>query len=141
MIIWEEDIKEGEGAQSFRILTDVVRPEKRDQAVQTEKDVGQEDLVGLMKEFLNLRTGGGLLPDPPGSHLGRENLEALERTVVVYPHNQHGGKKVIHPSPSLLQQLCEGDWARHPCCGTIGAVRSTPLRPMTNRERFGPAPM
>uniref|UniRef100_A0ABM5GJ64 Sodium/bile acid cotransporter 7 isoform X6 n=1 Tax=Pogona vitticeps TaxID=103695 RepID=A0ABM5GJ64_9SAUR len=34
----------------------------------------------------------------------------------------------------------EGDWARHPCCGMVCTVRSTPLRPMTDQERIGPAP-
>ena len=115
--------------------------EKKDRAVQKEWSSEPGDLAGLLKDFLNLRAGRGLLPDPVGEDAAKGELEPLEWTVVVYPHNQCGGRRVIRSSPSLLQQPHEGDWERHPCCGTICAVRTTPLRPMTDYEWFGPAPM
>ena len=46
-----------------------------------------------------------------------------------------------HPSPSYNAPPLEGDWARRPNCGTVCAIRSTPLREMTDRKRFGPAPV
>ena len=93
--------------------------------MQTELAFGQEGATGLLKDFLNLQIGGGLLPDPKGLYAKEGALELLEWTVEVYPRNQYGGRRVIHPSPSLLCPQREGDWVRHPCCGTVCAVRST----------------
>ena len=45
------------------------------------------DITGLLKEFPNLRTGGGLLPDPVVDNAAKGELEPVEWTVVVYPRN------------------------------------------------------
>ena len=132
LMIWE-DINEDEKAGSFR----VVRSEpadKKDRSVQTEWSMGQESFIKLLKEFPNLQVDRGLLPGPPDLFVCGQEVDPLEWTVVVYPHNQHGGRRVICPSPSLLQSQQEGDWARHPCCGTVRAVRTTPIGPMTDRK-------
>ena len=142
MIVWEEVIKEWSGAREFRIETDQTQKSTRDCAVQTEREEETSDKVcDLVKDFPNLKTGEGLLPDPDLPKVERKGVRPLEWMVVVYPHNQSGGRKVIHLSPSYNVLSLEVDWARHPCCGTMCTVRSTPLREMTDCEPFGPAPM
>nr|XP_020633580.1 tripartite motif-containing protein 10-like [Pogona vitticeps] len=134
LIVWEEVIKEGDGMREFSIQTEQQKGETRDCAIQTEREEEAWAKVGnLLKYFPNLNTGGGLLPDP--------EPHKAEKTVVVYPCNQGGGRRAIRPSPSYNVPPLEGDWARHPCCGTVCTVRSIPLRRMTDRERFGPAPI
>ena len=141
LIVWEEVINDGRNVREFRIVMGREQPEKKDRAVQTELSGGPGEWHGLLKDFPNLQLGGGLLPDPKDYRARGDDLEPIEWTVVVYPRNQCGGRRVIHPSPSLPHQPHEGDWVRHPCCGTTCAMRSTPLRPVTDREQFGLAPL
>ena len=93
----------------------------------------------LLKDFPNLRVGG-LVPDPEPKREGETVYEMQEWTIIVFPCGQGCGKKVIRPDSTYNRPPKEGDWARHPCCGTICVVRSAPLQKPTNRERFGPAP-
>ena len=127
--------------REFSIVTGGEAPEKKECAVQTELSGDFGEWHGLTKDFPNLQLGGGLLPDLKDYCSRGEGLEPLEWTVVVYPRNQRGGRRVIHPSLSFPHQPRKGDWVRHPCCGTACAVRSTPLRLMKDQERFGPAPL
>ena len=92
------------------------------------------------KDFLNLRIGG-LLPDPETPKEGEKMYETLEWTVIVFLCGQGRGKKVIRPGPEYNSPPKEGDWACHPCCGTACAMRSAPLRKITDCERFMPAPL
>ena len=55
----------------------------KDKAVQTDWNSEPGDLSRLLKDFLNLHTGGGLLPDPVGKDAAKGELEPLEWTVVV----------------------------------------------------------
>ena len=132
-------VKEGEKAGSFKVVKNELA-DKKDRSVQTGWSMGQESFLKLLKEFPHLQVDGGLLLGPPDFFTHGHEVDPLEWTVLVYPRNQRGGRRVIRPSPSLLQSQREGDWARHPCCGTVCAVRTTPIRPMTSRERFGPVP-
>ena len=141
LIVWEEIIKEEEEAQEFRIVTDGTTKCMRDKAVQTGDEGDAEAARRVIKEFPNLKTGGGLLPDPPIAKPGKMTIEPLEWTIVVYPCNQCWGGKVICSSPCFNLPPREVDWVRHPCCGMVYVVRSTPLGAMTDQERFGPAPM
>ena len=109
--------------------------------VQTDLSLDGRSTTSLAQDFPNLQRGGGLLPEPlpPCGH-GRV-YEPREWRVLVFPVNYRGGgRKVICPGPEFQQKPPEGDWARHPCCGTICAVWSAPLRLLTDRERFGPPP-
>ena len=92
-LIVREEIKQGASARE--------RKETKDQAVQAGGGGELDDVLKLMREFPNLQTGGGLLPDPPMAKISGERLEPLEWMVVVYPRNQRGGRRVIHPSPSF----------------------------------------
>ena len=140
--MWEEVIKEWGDVLEFRVETDKIEKSTKDNAVQIEgSDEGSSKVCDLLKDFPNLKTGGGLFPDPGLPRSEGKGVKPLEWTVVVYPRNQGGGRKVIYPSPSYNNPSLEGYWARHPSCGTMCAVRSTPLRVITDCECFGPAPM
>ena len=139
MIVWEEDIKEGEGWE-FQ-ATVKTRKKKdwsmRDWSVQME-DVGVwEKVRSLEKEFPNLSTGGDLLPNPTFPVSGKKIYDTLEWTIVVFLQDPSYGRTVVHPGPFPTPPPHEGDWARHPCCGTVCAVRSAPLRKMPDHRRPG----
>ena len=93
----------------------------------------------LLKDFLNLKVGG-LLPDREPKREGDTVYKMQEWTVIVFPCRQGQGKNMILLDSTYNRPPKEGDWMRHPCCGTTGAVRSAPLRNPTDWERFGPAP-
>uniref|UniRef100_A0ABM5GND3 CCHC-type domain-containing protein n=1 Tax=Pogona vitticeps TaxID=103695 RepID=A0ABM5GND3_9SAUR len=140
LIMWEE-IKEGGGARDFRTWTDLNVDRPRHRGVQTEPILDPSQASGATSGFPNLMTGGGLLPDPPFLGAKGRGIEPLEWKVSVFPLNYPGGgRRVIRPGPEYQKKPLEGDWARHPCCGTVCALRSAPLRQMTDREKFGPAP-
>ena len=139
LIVWEE-IKGGENARAFRIGTDANIERSKNRGVQTEPMLGFETPIGAAAGFPNLATGGGLLPDPNFPRGSGKSYEPLEWLVTVHHRNYPGGRRVIRPGPKYQKKPLEGDWARHPCCGTVCAVWSAPLHPMTDRERFGPAP-
>ena len=142
LIVWEEVIKEEKEVREFRIVTDGTVRRTRDSTVQTGEEEDADKVRSLIEEFPNLKTGGGFTPRPPPLPKPDDvKIAPLEWTVVVYPRNQYEGRKVIRPSPCFNKPPLEGDWARHPCCGTVCAVRGTPLRAMTDRECFGPALM
>ncbi|XP_078243772.1 uncharacterized protein LOC144587360 [Pogona vitticeps] len=139
LIVWEE-IKGEDNARAFRICTDANVERSKSRGVQTEPMLGFETPVGVAAGFPNLATGGGLLPDPNFPRGPEKLYEPLEWLVTVHHRNYPGGRRVIRPGPEYQKKPLEGDWARHPCCGTVCAVRSAPLRQMTDREKFGPAP-
>uniref|UniRef100_A0ABM5GJW1 CCHC-type domain-containing protein n=1 Tax=Pogona vitticeps TaxID=103695 RepID=A0ABM5GJW1_9SAUR len=140
LIIWEE-IKEGGSARDFRTWTDLNPDRPRHRGVQTEPILGISQGTDVTPGFPNLMTGGGLLPDPLTTGAKGRGIEPLEWKVSVFPLNYPGGGRwVIRPGPEFQKKPLEGDWARHPCCSTVCAVRSAPIRQMTDREKFGPAP-
>ena len=63
-------------------------------------------------------------------------LSPEEWTVLVY-HRAQGPEKMVHQlDPEVEKELSkEGDWARHPCCGTLCAVRNGFLRMPTEKEK------
>ena len=65
LITWEKILNEGENVRAFQITTELPG-EKVEKAVQTEPMVELADAAGLLKDFPNLRSGGGPLPDPVG---------------------------------------------------------------------------
>ena len=110
MIIWEEVIKEGDDMCELRIQREPRERETRDCAVQTEKEGETPDKVcNLIKDFPNLKTGRGFLPDLELPKVEKKRPSLLEWTVVVYPCNQGGGRRVICPSPSYNVPPLEGD--------------------------------
>ena len=94
---------------------------------------------GLLEDFPNLKAGG-LLPDPGESKEKGALAKSLEWKVAVFPQGRGRSKKVIHLDSSFNHPPPEEDWARYPCCGTICAVLSAPMRKPTDRECFGPTP-
>ena len=139
LIMWEE-IKEERGAREFRTWTDLSTDRPRHRGVQTEPILNQNQKPEATPGFPNLMTGGGLLPDPSLAGIRSRGIEPLEWKVLVFPLNYPGGRRrVIRPGPEYQKRPLEGDWARHPCCGTVCALRSASLRQMTDREKFGPA--
>ena len=139
LIMWE-DIKEGEKAREFSWLGEGALGGYVTRGVQTEPMLGAEGFGDFARDFPSLGQGQGTQPEPLPPGCSGRVYDPLEWIVSVYPRNFLGGRKVIRPGPEFQQKPLEGDWARHPCCGTVCAVRSAPLRPMTDRERFGPAP-
>uniref|UniRef100_A0ABM5FT88 CCHC-type domain-containing protein n=1 Tax=Pogona vitticeps TaxID=103695 RepID=A0ABM5FT88_9SAUR len=139
LIMWE-DIKEGEKAREFSWLGEGALAGYVTRGVQTEPMLGAEGFGDFACDLPNWGQGRGISPEPlPPGRSGRV-YDPLEWIVSVYPRNFLGGRKVIRSGPEFQQRPLEGDWARHPCCGMVCAVRSAPLRQMTDRERFGPAP-
>ena len=122
--VWEEDKKEEEGVRVFR----VPREEMKGGGESEYKKVRD-----LLKDFPNLKVGG-LLPDPAVQKEGVVITETTEWTVVVFPRGQGHWRRAICPDASFNKPPLKGDWARHPCCGTICAVRSAPVEE-TNRHR------
>ena len=98
---------------------------------------------GVLEESVPSPEGRRATDTPRGelsvaeSKEGESCIQLLEWSVVVFPKNQGHGRKVIcadarHNIPPL-----EGDWERHPCCGTICVVRSGCLRKPKDQEKFG----
>ena len=140
LIMWEE-VKEGGNAREFSWLGEGELGRCINRGVQTDWLRDARSQADVAQGFPNLLKEGGLLPEPSLTSGRGRTYEPLEWRVSVFPVGYHGGgRRVIRPGPEFQQKPPEGDWARHPCCGTICAVRSAPLRPLTDRERFGPAP-
>ena len=72
-------------------------------------------------------------PSRSGFVTGVTVTETSEWTVVVFPRGQGHWRRVIHPGASFNKPPLEGDWAHHPCCGTICTMRSMPLRKPTGQ--------
>uniref|UniRef100_A0ABM5FW80 CCHC-type domain-containing protein n=1 Tax=Pogona vitticeps TaxID=103695 RepID=A0ABM5FW80_9SAUR len=141
LIMWEEVKGEGDFAWEFSWLGEGELGRCTTRGVQTDWLKDAKSLADGTPGVQSLPGGGGLLPEPPTTCGRGRTYEPLEWRVSVFPVGYHGGgRRVIRPGPEFQQKPPEGDWARHPCCGTICAVRSAPLRPLTDRERFGPAP-
>uniref|UniRef100_A0ABM5F0W0 Cytohesin-interacting protein isoform X3 n=1 Tax=Pogona vitticeps TaxID=103695 RepID=A0ABM5F0W0_9SAUR len=141
LIMWEEVKGEGDFAREFSWLGEGELGRCTTRGVQTDWLKDAKSLADGSPGAQSLPEGGGLLPEPPITCGRGRTYEPLEWRVSVFPVGYHGGgRRVIRPGPEFQQKPLEGDWARHPCCGTICAVRSAPLRTPTDRERFGPAP-
>ena len=66
----------------------------------------------VLRDFPNLKVGGGLLPDPDLPRKGETIYEMQEWTVViVFPCGQGQGKQVIQPNPVFNLPPQEGDCA------------------------------
>ena len=86
--------------REFRVEVDMKERSRRDSAVQTDSvDMQANKVYDLLNEFPNLKKGGGLLPYPSSPRGERKVVNPLEWTVVFYPRNQGGGRKVIRSSP------------------------------------------
>ena len=63
-------------------------------------------------------------------------LSPEEWTVLVYPKGRDP-ERLVHPvDPAMEKEAArEGEWAHHPCCGTLCAVCNVFLRPPTEEEK------
>ena len=119
--LWRwDDIKEEEEGRQMK---------QEDRSVQNEETGEERDRTAkLRRDFSNLMTGGGLLPNPPDPpKKDKDEQKGGWNWGAVSPTPASGMREIPFGSSPYFPRL-EGAHVKHPCCGTVCVVLSVPAQ-------------